>query len=246
MNRLDLTLYLGGTRSGKSLRAETQAKQTNGPVLYVATATLQPDDPAMLERIRKHRARRPSTWQTLECPLHLADALTPFLLPEFAGATENALQAEISTKRTDESCSAEQIPVSGNHSASRQQVAGRSQKVSEYLPDCTPTVLLDCVTHWISNILFNLPDPEDLPALETAVQAEVNALISLMTRSNWCWILVSGETGLGGIAPDPISRNFADALGLANQLLAAHARQVFLVVAGRLLRLGEEASVPIR
>lgn len=239
MNRPDLTLYLGGTRSGKSLRAETQAKQTNGPVLYVATATLQPDDPAMLERIRKHRARRPSTWQTLECPLHLAAALAPFLLPKFAGATGNAPHPEISTKRTDESCPAEQIPFPENHAVSRQQVSGRSQKESEYLASCTPTVLLDCVTLWISNILFSLPDPEDLPALETAVQTEVNALTSLMTRSNWRWILVSGETGLGGIAPDPISRNFADALGLANQLLAAHARQVFLVVAGRLLRLEE-------
>ena len=34
----DLTLYLGGTRSGKSARAEAAALQAQGPVLYVATA----------------------------------------------------------------------------------------------------------------------------------------------------------------------------------------------------------------
>ena len=71
----DLTLYLGGTRSGKSARAEAEALQSGGPVLYVATAEARPDDDAMTERIRRHRARRPASWRTLECPLGLADRI---------------------------------------------------------------------------------------------------------------------------------------------------------------------------
>ena len=92
---------------------------------------------------------------------------------------------------------------------------------------------------WVSNILFALPEPEDLTAFETAVRTEVNALLALMERSNCRWILVSGETGLGGIASDRISRNYCDGLGLANQLIAASARKVFLVVAGCSLVLAE-------
>lgn len=99
--------------------------------------------------------------------------------------------------------------------------------------------LIDCVTLWVSNILFALPEPEDLTAFETAVRTEVNALLALMERSNCRWILVSGETGLGGIASDRISRNYCDGLGLANQLIAASARKVFLVVAGCSLVLAE-------
>ena len=91
----------------------------------------------------------------------------------------------------------------------------------------------------MSNILFALPEPEDLTAFETAVRTEVNALLALMERSNCRWILVSGETGLGGIAADRISRNYCDGLGLANQLIAASARKVFLVVAGCSLVLAE-------
>lgn len=72
MEKTELTLYLGGTRSGKSARAEAQALRTGGPVLYVATAEARPDDPSMHERIRRHRDRRPPHWSTLECPLHLA------------------------------------------------------------------------------------------------------------------------------------------------------------------------------
>ena len=103
----------------------------------------------------------------------------------------------------------------------------------------TSTILIDCVTLWVSNILFALPEPEDLTAFETAVRTEVNALLALMERSNCRWILVSGETGLGGIASDRISRNYCDGLGLANQLIAASARKVFLVVAGCSLVLAE-------
>ena len=43
-----------------------------------------------------------------------------------------------------------------------------------------PTILIDCVTLWVSNILFALPEPEDLTAFETAVRTEVNALLALM------------------------------------------------------------------
>ncbi len=229
MEKPNLTLYLGGTRSGKSRRAEEQARTTGGPVLYVATATLEPDDPAMLERIRTHRARRPAAWQTLECPLHLAERLAPLLLPAKAPKAEGK-EAETAGMRQVSSAS-----VPPGESPAGENPVGEAGTG-------TPgegTVLLDCVTLWVSNILFSLPDPEDLPALEAAVRAEVDALLELVERSNRQWILVSGETGLGGIAPDRISRNFADALGLANQLLASRAGQVFLVVAGRLLPLAE-------
>ena len=93
------------------------------------------------------------------------------------------------------------------------------------------------MTLWVSNILFSLPDPGNLQAFEAAVTREVEALLALAERSSCRWIVVSGETGLGGIAADTLTRNFADGLGLANQLLAARARKAFLVVAGRLLEL---------
>ena len=102
-----------------------------------------------------------------------------------------------------------------------------------------PTVLLDCITLWVSNILFSLPDPEDLSAFEGAVRLETEALLDIMRSSGCQWVVVSGETGLGGIEPTRLGRNYCDGLGLANQLIAAQAREAFLVVAGRLLKLEE-------
>ena len=183
MDKPDLTLYLGGTRSGKSARAEARVFQrADGPVLYVATAEARPDDPSMTERIRRHRARRPENWRTLECPLQLGEHI-------------------------------------GTALAEFRNTAG------------TPTVLLDCITLWVSNILFSLPDPEE--------RRETEALLDVIRSSGCQWVVVSGETGLGGIEPTRLGRNYCDGLGLANQLIAAQAREAFLVVAGRLLKLEE-------
>ncbi|KAB7623368.1 bifunctional adenosylcobinamide kinase/adenosylcobinamide-phosphate guanylyltransferase [Alkalilimnicola sp. S0819] len=66
-------LILGGARSGKSAWAERRAAQGGLSVVYVATA--QARDEEMHERIRRHRAQRPSHWALLEQPLALADSL---------------------------------------------------------------------------------------------------------------------------------------------------------------------------
>ncbi len=67
-----LTLVLGGARSGKSAWAEALARraETDGSVLYIATAEVR--DEEMNERVRRHQARRPESWQTSEAPLHAA------------------------------------------------------------------------------------------------------------------------------------------------------------------------------
>ncbi len=186
---LDLTLFLGGTRSGKSALAEALVTaRAQGPVWYLATARPLGDDDAMHERIRRHRSRRPACWHTLECPRHPGRELER-LLAAHAGDG----------------------PV--------------------------PTVLLDCVTLWMSNILFALDDPHDAAAFEAGLTEEVEGLLHAMRAFPCRWVLVSGETGLGGIQAGPLARIFDDGLGLANQMLAAQARAAFLVVAGRCLRL---------
>ena len=89
----------------------------------------------------------------------------------------------------------------------------------------------------MSNILFALDDPQDAAAFETSLTEEVDELLHVMRAFPCRWVLVSGETGLGGIRAERLARVFDDGLGLANQMLAAQAREAFLVVAGRCLRL---------
>ncbi|MQX52621.1 bifunctional adenosylcobinamide kinase/adenosylcobinamide-phosphate guanylyltransferase [Alcanivorax sediminis] len=67
------TLVLGGIRSGKSALAEKLAQEKDGPVVYVATATIE--DVEMQERVRLHRLQRPSQWWLEEEPLALGSVL---------------------------------------------------------------------------------------------------------------------------------------------------------------------------
>ncbi|GIW29281.1 MAG: adenosylcobinamide kinase/adenosylcobinamide phosphate guanyltransferase [Meiothermus sp.] len=69
-----LVLITGGARAGKSRFAQAQALALGqAQVSFIATA--EPLDGEMRQRIAKHRAERPPTWETLEAPLEVPQAL---------------------------------------------------------------------------------------------------------------------------------------------------------------------------
>jgi adenosylcobinamide kinase / adenosylcobinamide-phosphate guanylyltransferase len=78
-------LVLGGARSGKSTEAERLLADRKD-VLYVATGGGGDGDPAWAERIARHRARRPPSWDLAETvdlvPLLTADG-PPLLIDCF-------------------------------------------------------------------------------------------------------------------------------------------------------------------
>jgi adenosylcobinamide kinase/adenosylcobinamide-phosphate guanylyltransferase len=72
-----LTLIVGGARSGKSRFAE-QLAAAAPPVTYLATACAWPDDAEMAERLARHRRRRETftpPWRTVEEPWRVAEAV---------------------------------------------------------------------------------------------------------------------------------------------------------------------------
>lgn len=68
-----LTLLVGGVRSGKSSLAVRTGERQHAPVTFIATA--EPFDDDLVQRVERHRAERPAHWTTVECPVHLADAV---------------------------------------------------------------------------------------------------------------------------------------------------------------------------
>ncbi|MDZ8183801.1 MAG: bifunctional adenosylcobinamide kinase/adenosylcobinamide-phosphate guanylyltransferase [Nostoc sp. ChiSLP02] len=68
-------LVTGPARCGKSEWAETLAIQSGKAVIYVATATDNPNDEEWHKRILEHQKRRPQDWMTLSVPVQLSATL---------------------------------------------------------------------------------------------------------------------------------------------------------------------------
>lgn len=96
------------------------------------------------------------------------------------------------------------------------------------------TIVVDCMTLLASNALLSLPDPENAPqtAATAAVVTQADALLHAHTAIGGRWLVVSNEVGMGVVPPTRLGRTYRDALGRANQVLATHADEVLLFVAG--------------
>jgi adenosylcobinamide kinase/adenosylcobinamide-phosphate guanylyltransferase len=104
-------------------------------------------------------------------------------------------------------------------------------------------ILLDCLTFLVANHLLEAAGPEGDPfdnpsadpfdaQIEADVVAEVEALVTFVQEMDVELLVVSNEVGLGVVPPYELGRAYRDILGRANQILARHADEVHLLVAG--------------
>ncbi|MCG8582322.1 MAG: bifunctional adenosylcobinamide kinase/adenosylcobinamide-phosphate guanylyltransferase [Bacteroidales bacterium] len=88
------------------------------------------------------------------------------------------------------------------------------------------TILIDCVTLWLTNFFFDNDSDIDLSLKEA--KAEFNAFV----KQDATFIFVTNEIGLGGMPENPIQRKFTDLQGWMNQNIAGFANEVYLMVSG--------------
>lgn len=86
-------------------------------------------------------------------------------------------------------------------------------------------ILVDCLTLWISNLLLDHGDENDI--LE-----RISDLIHALTSVKCPVVLVSNEVGTGIVPEHQISRRFRDLVGSANQAVAGTADRVVWTAAG--------------
>jgi adenosylcobinamide kinase/adenosylcobinamide-phosphate guanylyltransferase len=117
-----------------------------------------------------------------------------------------------------------------------------------------PVVLLDCVTLWVTNLLFHggafggseppadgynydkdlLPADEERAAA-ARVSAAVEGLARAVAETGVTLVAVTNEVGLGVVPEYPLARLYRDQLGWANQRLARDAAGLYLLVSGHAL-----------
>jgi adenosylcobinamide kinase/adenosylcobinamide-phosphate guanylyltransferase len=86
--------------------------------------------------------------------------------------------------------------------------------------------LVDCLTLWLSNLLHAKRD----------WATEATKLADALGRQTSPVVLVSNEVGLGIVPDNALARQFRDAAGSLNQMIAGVADEVEFVVAGLPMR----------
>ena len=173
MSTSRISLYTGGSRSGKSNAAVEKAQASNAPVCFIATC--DPQDDEMKTRVQHHRDERPDSWLVIEETLDIATQLT-------------ALDS------------------------------------SQY-----PLVIVDCLTLWISNLMFE----EDSPLSdESKATHYAQELVKAARHYGGHVIIVTNEVGLGIIPENELARRFVDLAGRCNQAIAAEADDLISFTCG--------------
>ena len=110
--------------------------------------------------------------------------------------------------------------------------------LSRALQECDgryQVILVDCITLWLSNLLFAYESLEG--DIEERIMADVQQLADTLRGMTTPVILVSNEVGMGIVPENALARLYRDIAGKANQLLAAAADEVHVVISGIPLRL---------
>ena len=115
------------------------------------------------------------------------------------------------------------------------------------------TVLFDCITMYVNNILMEHlvnKDNEtlginDLTALQTLLEKDLELLFNIISQTdNKEIIFVSDELGMGIVPANAMSRVYRDLVGLANQYVAQKADKVYLSIAGITVELKSRGVEP--
>lgn len=94
-----------------------------------------------------------------------------------------------------------------------------------------PVVLLDCLSGWVSNLLLAHEEDGEEAVLDVVLDA-VEELLAAVRASERTVVVITNEVGSGVVPAYPLGRWYRDALGLANQRVAAEADAVCLMAVG--------------
>jgi adenosylcobinamide kinase/adenosylcobinamide-phosphate guanylyltransferase len=98
-------------------------------------------------------------------------------------------------------------------------------KVILNLKGLCDVVIIDCLTNLVSNLLLELQEINK-------VKVRIEEIIQVIGQLDATVLIVSNEVGCGVVPETPLGRKFRDIAGIANQLVAKYADEVYLLTAG--------------
>lgn len=98
------------------------------------------------------------------------------------------------------------------------------------------TVLLDCVTLLVNNLMFDFDvdwdkiSRDEINDIESYVDEEIAKLIDSIKNTDLYFVFVTNELGMGIVPENRLSRIYRDIAGRVNQKIATLSDEVYLVV----------------
>jgi adenosylcobinamide kinase / adenosylcobinamide-phosphate guanylyltransferase len=93
------------------------------------------------------------------------------------------------------------------------------------------TVLVDCLTLWVNNLLYEA-ELQGVRFSEEDMRRRCEMLTAVCGARDGRVIFVTNEVGMGIVPSDPVSRLYRDLVGRCNQELAAVCGEVIFMAAG--------------
>lgn len=100
------------------------------------------------------------------------------------------------------------------------------------------TVILDCVTLLVNNLMFTYDmdidkaNQEEINELEKYIKDQVKKLIEEIKKTNLYFVVVTNELGMAVVPDNKLSRVYTDIVGRINQQIASQSDEVYFVVSG--------------
>lgn len=100
------------------------------------------------------------------------------------------------------------------------------------------TVILDCVTLLVNNLMFTYDldiensTSEEINELELYIKNQVDKLIREVKNTNLYFVIVTNELGMGIVPGNKLSRIYSDIVGRVNQQIASKSDEVYFVISG--------------
>lgn len=100
------------------------------------------------------------------------------------------------------------------------------------------TVILDCVTLLVNNLMFtykiDIDDCtcEEINELELYIKDQVDKLLKAIRDTNLYFVIVTNELSMGIVPANKLSRVYSDIVGRINQQISKESDEVYFVVSG--------------
>lgn len=99
------------------------------------------------------------------------------------------------------------------------------------------TVVVDCLTLWVSNVMFRREREGGAAPTEDEMAALAERFAAACLSRDGLVVAVANEVGLGIVPENALARRFRDLAGRVNQTVAAMADEVHFMVSGLPLRI---------